>query len=276
MRILGISAYYHDSAAALLVDGEIVAAAQEERFTRKKHDAGFPPQAVAFCLEHAGIALADVDRIVFYDKPLLKFERLLETYLAFAPRGFASFKTAMPIWLREKLFLKDLLLSELKRYGKEKIDPARLLFSEHHLSHAASAYFPSPFDEAVVLTMDGVGEWTTTSLAIGRDNTLEMVKEIHFTHSLGLLYSAFTYYTGFKVNSGEYKVMGLAPYGQPKYVQTILDHLIDLKPDGSFHLDMSYFDYCTGLTMTSAKFHDLFGAPPRKSDQALTQREMDL
>ncbi len=276
VKILGISAYYHDSAAALLIDGEIVAAAQEERFTRKKHDAGFPHQAVAFCLERAGIALADVDRIVFYDKPLLKFERLLETYLAFAPRGFASFKTAMPIWLREKLFLKDLLLSELKRYGKEKIDPARLLFSEHHLSHAASAFYPSPFDEAVVLTMDGVGEWTTTSLAIGRGNRLEMIKEIHFPHSLGLLYSAFTYYTGFKVNSGEYKVMGLAPYGQPKYAQTILDHLIDLKPDGSFHLDMSYFDYCTGLTMTSAKFHDLFGAPPRKSEQALTQREMDL
>jgi carbamoyltransferase len=275
-QILGISAYYHDSAAALLVDGEIVAAAQEERFTRKKHDAGFPHQAVAFCLEHAGITLADVDRIVFYDKPLLKFERLLETYLAFAPRGFASFKTAMPIWLREKLFLKDLLLSELKRYGKEKIDPARLLFSEHHLSHAASAFYPSPFDEAIVLTMDGVGEWTTTSLAIGRGNRLEMIKEILFPHSLGLLYSAFTYYTGFKVNSGEYKVMGLAPYGQPKYAQTILDHLIDLKPDGSFHLDMSYFDYCTGLTMTSAKFHDLFGALPRKSDQALTQREMDL
>jgi carbamoyltransferase len=276
VKILGISAYYHDSAAALLIDGEIVAAAQEERFTRKKHDAGFPHQAVEFCLEHAGIALADVDRIVFYDKPLLKFERLLETYLAFTPRGFASFKTAMPIWLREKLFLKDLLLSELKRYGKEKVDPARLLFSEHHLSHAASAFYPSPFDEAIVLTMDGVGEWTTTSLAIGRGNRLEMIKEILFPHSLGLLYSAFTYYTGFKVNSGEYKVMGLAPYGQPKYAQTILDHLIDLKPDGSFHLDMSYFNYCTGLTMTSAKFHDLFGAPPRKAGQPLTQREMDL
>jgi len=276
VKILGISAYYHDSAAALLIDGEIVAAAQEERFTRKKHDAGFPHQAVAFCLEQTGIGLAGVDRIVFYDKPLLKFERLLETYLAFAPRGFASFKTAMPIWLREKLYLKDLLLSELKRYSKEKVDPSRLLFSEHHLSHAASAFYPSPFDEAVVLTMDGVGEWTTTSLAIGRGNKLEMIKEIHFPHSLGLLYSAFTYYTGFKVNSGEYKVMGLAPYGQPIYAQTILDHLIDLKEDGSFHLDMSYFDYCTGLTMTSAKFHDLFGAPPRKSVQALTQREMDL
>ncbi len=274
--ILGISAYYHDAAAALLIDGEIVAAAQEERFTRKKHDAGFPHRSIAFCLQQAGIALADVDRIVFYDKPLLKFERLLETYLAFAPRGFASFKTAMPVWLREKLFLKDLLLSELKTIAQQKIDPARLLFSEHHLSHAASAYYPSPFDEAVVLTMDGVGEWTTTSLAIGRGNSLEMIKEIHFPHSLGLLYSAFTYYTGFKVNSGEYKVMGLAPYGQPKYAQTILDHLIDLKADGSFHLDMSYFDYCTGLTMTSAKFHDLFGAPPRTPEQPLTQREMDL
>lgn len=274
--ILGVSAYYHDAAAALLIDGEIVAAAQEERFTRKKHDAGFPHRSIAFCLQQAGIALADVDRIVFYDKPLLKFERLLETYLAFAPRGFASFKTAMPVWLREKLFLKDLLLSELKTIAQQKIDPARLLFSEHHLSHAASAYYPSPFDEAVVLTMDGVGEWTTTSLAIGRGNSLEMIKEIHFPHSLGLLYSAFTYYTGFKVNSGEYKVMGLAPYGQPKYAQTILDHLIDLKADGSFHLDMSYFDYCTGLTMTSAKFHDLFGAPPRTPEQPLTQREMDL
>ena len=276
MRILGISAYYHDSAAALLVEGEIIAAAQEERFTRKKHDAGFPHHAIEFCLTQAGVTLAEVDRVVFYDKPLLKFERLLETYLAFAPRGFASFRVAMPVWLREKLFLKDLLLSELKTLAPKGIDDSRLLFSEHHLSHAASAYYPSPFDEAVVLTMDGVGEWTTTSLAIGRGNKLEMVKEIHFPHSLGLLYSAFTYYTGFKVNSGEYKVMGLAPYGEPKYAQTILDHLIDLKDDGSFHLDMSYFDYCTGLRMTSRKFHDLFGAPPRTSDQPLTQREMDL
>ena len=276
MRILGISAYYHDSAAALLADGEIVAAAQEERFTRKKHDSGFPHQAVAFCLERSGIGLAEVDRVVFYDKPLLKFERLLETYLAFAPRGFASFRKAMPVWLREKLFLKDLLLSELKAYAPTGYAPDRLLFSEHHFSHAASAFYPSPFEEAVVLTMDGVGEWTTTSLAVGRGNKLEILKEIHFPHSLGLLYSAFTYYTGFKVNSGEYKVMGLAPYGQPKYAQAILDHLLDLKPDGSFHLDMSYFDYCTGLTMTSAKFHDLFGATPRTPEQPLTQREMDL
>lgn len=276
MRVLGLSAFYHDSAAVLLADGEIVAAAQEERFTRRKHDPGFPSQAVDFCLDYAGIRLAEVDRVVFYDKPLLKFERLLETYLAFVPRGFASFKTAMPVWLREKLFLKDLLLSELKAWAPGGIDPDRLLFSEHHLSHAASAYFPSPFDEAVVLTMDGVGEWTTTSMAVGRDNKLEIHREIHFPHSLGLLYSAFTYYTGFKVNSGEYKVMGLAPYGQTKYAQVILDHLIDLKPDGSFHLDMAYFDYCTGLTMTGPRFHDLFGGPPRQPGATLTQRDMDL
>ena len=276
MRILGISAFYHDSAAALLVDGDIVAAAQEERFTRKKHDAGFPHQAVAFCLERGGIALSEVDHVVFYDKPLLKFERLLETYLAFAPRGFASFRKAMPVWLREKLFLKDLLLDELKAFAPEGYAPDRLLFSEHHLSHAASAFYPSPFDEAVVLTMDGVGEWTTTSLAVGRGEKLEIHKEIHFPHSLGLLYSAFTYYTGFKVNSGEYKVMGLAPYGRPIYAQSILEHLLDLKDDGSFHLDMAYFDYCTGLTMTSAKFHDLFGAPPRRPGEPLTQRDMDL
>ena len=276
MRILGISAFYHDSAAALLVDGEIVAAAQEERFTRKKHDAGFPHHAAAFCLDADGIGLADLDGVVFYDKPLLKFERLLETYLAFAPRGFASFRKAMPVWLREKLFLKDLLLSELKLLAPGGYDPARLFFSEHHLSHAASAFYPSPFEEAVVLTMDGVGEWTTTSLAVGRGSKLEIHREIHFPHSLGLLYSAFTYYTGFRVNSGEYKVMGLAPYGRPVYAQTILDHLIDLKPDGSFHLDMAYFDYCTGLTMTNDRFHDLFGGPARKPEQPLTQREMDL
>lgn len=276
MRILGISAYYHDSAAALLVDGEIVAAAQEERFTRKKHDENFPAQAIAYCLQAGDITMAEVDRVVFYDKPLLKFERLLETYLAFAPKGFRSFRMAMPVWLREKLFLKDLLKKELQAFAPGFDVEQQLLFSEHHLSHAASAFFPSPFDEAVVLTMDGVGEWTTTSLAVGRGNKLEIQKEIHFPHSLGLLYSAFTYYTGFKVNSGEYKVMGLAPYGQPKYVQTILDHLIDLKPDGSFRLDMAYFDYCTGLTMTNAKFHDLFGAPPRQPEQPLTQREMDL
>ncbi|MBI5937116.1 MAG: carbamoyltransferase [Betaproteobacteria bacterium] len=276
MPILGISAYYHDSAAALLRDGEIVAAAQEERFTRKKHDADFPARAVAYCLQAGGITMAEVDRVVFYDKPLLKFERLLETYLAFAPKGFRSFRMAMPVWLREKLFLKDLLKTELQAFAPGFDVEGQLLFSEHHLSHAASAFFPSPFDEAVVLTMDGVGEWTTTSLAVGRGNKLEIQKEIQFPHSLGLLYSAFTYYTGFKVNSGEYKVMGLAPYGQPKYAQTILDHLIDLKPDGSFRLDMAYFDYCTGLTMTNRKFHDLFGAPPRRPEQALTQREMDL
>lgn len=276
MYVLGISAFYHDSAAALLHDGEIVAAAQEERFTRKKHDAAFPRSAVDYCLREAGISADQIDYIAFYDKPLLKFERLLETYLAFVPRGFASFRMAIPVWLREKLFLKDLLCKELKRYAPEVGWEARLRFSEHHLSHAASAFFPSPFEEAAVLTMDGVGEWATTSLAIGRGNKLEVVNEIHFPHSLGLLYSAFTYYTGFKVNSGEYKVMGLAPYGEPKYVQLILDHLIDLKEDGSFRLDQSYFNYCTGLTMTSRRFHDLFGAPPRKSDEPLEQRHMDL
>jgi carbamoyltransferase len=276
MYTLGLSAYYHDSAAALLKDGDIVAAAQEERFSRKKHDARFPVNALNYCLAEAGISLAQVDQVAFYDKPFLKFERLLETYHAFAPRGFKSFRMAMPLWLREKLFQKDLLAKELKQIepGVNWID--RLLFSEHHLSHAASAFFPSPFDEAVVLTMDGVGEWTTTSAAIGRGNSLEIFKEIHFPHSLGLLYSAFTYYLGFKVNSGEYKVMGLAPYGEPKYVQTILDHLIDLKPDGSYRLDQSYFDYCTGLTMTNARFAALFGAPARKPDDPLTQREMDL
>lgn len=276
MYILGISAYYHDSAAALLRDGEIVAAAQEERFTRKKHDAGFPKNAVEYCLQEAGISLADVDYVAFYDKPFLKFERLLETYVAFAPRGFQSFRMAIPVWLREKLFLKDLLIKELKSYAPEYDWDSRLRFSEHHLSHAASAFFPSPFEEAAVLTMDGVGEWATTSLAIGRGNKLEVVKEIHFPHSLGLLYSAMTYYTGFKVNSGEYKVMGLAPYGEPKYVQKIFDHLVDLKEDGSFRLDQSYFNYCTGLTMTSQKFHDLFGGPPRKADEPLTQHHMDL
>ena len=276
MYTLGLSAYYHDSAAALLKDGDIVAAAQEERFSRKKHDARFPLNAMNYCLAEAGISLAQVDQVAFYDKPFLKFERLLETYHAFAPRGFKSFRMAIPLWLREKLFQKDLLAKELKQLepGVNWVD--RLLFSEHHLSHAASAFFPSPFDEALVLTMDGVGEWTTTSAAIGRGNSLEIFKEIHFPHSLGLLYSAFTYYLGFKVNSGEYKVMGLAPYGEPKYVQTILDHLIDLKPDGSYRLDQSYFDYCTGLTMTNAKFDALFGAPPRKPEDPLTQREMDL
>ena len=276
MYILGLSGYYHDSAAVLLKDGEIIAAAQEERFSRKKHDARFPVNALNYCLAEAGISLAQVDRVAFYDKPFLKFERLLETYLAFAPKGFKSFRMAIPLWLREKLFQKDLLAKELKNIEPGVNWIERLLFSEHHLSHAASAFFPSPFDEALVLTMDGVGEWTTTSAAIGRGNRLEIFKEIHFPHSLGLLYSAFTYYLGFKVNSGEYKVMGLAPYGKPKYTQTILDHLIDLKSDGSYRLDQSYFDYCTGLHMTNAKFHDLFGAPPRHPDNPLTQREMDL
>lgn len=276
MYTLGLSAYYHDSAACLLRGGEIVAAAQEERFSRKKHDARFPVNALNYCLAEAGIALAQVEQVAFYDKPFLKFERLLETYHAFAPRGFASFRMAMPLWLREKLFQKDLLAKELKLIEPGVNWTERLLFSEHHLSHAASAFFPSPFDEALVLTMDGVGEWTTTSAAIGCGNRLEIFKEIHFPHSLGLLYSAFTYYLGFKVNSGEYKVMGLAPYGEPKYAQTILDHLVDLKPDGSYRLDQSYFDYCTGLTMTNAKFDTLFGAPRRKPEDPLTQREMDL
>ena len=277
MRILGLSAFYHDSAAALLVNGQVVAAAQEERFTRKKHDSGFPARAVAYCLDEGGIGLEDLDHIAFYDKPFLKFERLLETYVAFAPRGFRSFRMAMPVWLREKLFQKDLIGRELKEIAGNGFDPAgRLLFSEHHLSHAASAFYPSPFEEAAVLTMDGVGEWATTSVAHGRGNRLEVLKEIHFPHSLGLLYSAFTYYTGFKVNSGEYKLMGLAPYGEPRYVQRILDHLIDLKPDGSFRLDQRYFDYCTGLTMTNDRFARLFGAPAREPDQWLTPFHMDV
>jgi carbamoyltransferase len=276
MFTLGLSAYYHDSAAALLKDGDIVAAAQEERFSRKKHDARFPVNALNYCLAEAGISLSQVDQVAFYEKPFLKFERLLETYHAFAPRGFKSFRMAIPLWLHEKLYQKNLLTKELMKIEPRVNWVDRLLFSEHHLSHAASAFFPSPFDEALVLTMDGVGEWTTTSAAIGRGKTLEIFKEIHFPHSLGLLYSAFTYYLGFKVNSGEYKVMGLAPYGEPKYAQTILDHIIDLKPDGSYRLDQSYFDYCTGLTMTNAKFDCLFGGPPRKPDDLLTQREMDL
>jgi len=276
MQILGISAFYHDSAAALVGDGSILAAAQEERFTRKKHDSGFPRHAIEYCLGEAGVTLDNIDYVVFYDKPFLKFERLLETYLAFAPRGFASFRLAMPLWLREKLFLKDLLRKELKFYAPNFDWDSKLLFSEHHLSHAASAFFPSPFEEAAVLTMDGVGEWATTSLALGVGNELNVIKEIHFPHSLGLLYSAFTYYTGFRVNSGEYKVMGLAPYGNPRFADTILSNLIDLKEDGSFRLDMSYFDYCTGLTMTNGKFHKLFGGTPRKPEQRLAQREMDL
>jgi carbamoyltransferase len=276
MVILGISAFYHDSAAALLRDGEIVAAAQEERFTRKKHDPGFPANAIEYCLGEAGIGWQDVDHVALYDKPFLKFERLLETYVSFAPRGFESFRMAIPVWLREKLFLKDLLVRELRRHAPDTDWDNRLRFSEHHLSHAASAFFPSPFEEAAVLTMDGVGEWATTSLAVGRGNKLEVLKEIHFPHSLGLLYSAFTYYTGFKVNSGEYKLMGLAPYGEPKYVKKIFDHLVDLKPDGSFRLDQSYFNYCTGLTMTGPKFHELFGGPPRAASEPLTQHHMDL
>jgi len=239
MRILGISAFYHDSAAALVEDGRIVAAAQEERFTRKKHDPSFPMHAIGYCLEAAGAKLSDVDHVAFYDKPFLKFERLLETYIALAPAGFRSFQMAIPLWLKEKLFQKSLLRKKLKEFDEE-FDGTRLLFTEHHLSHAASAFYPSPFDKAVILTMDGVGEWATTSAALGEGNRLEIFQEIHFPHSLGLLYSAVTYYTGFKVNSGEYKVMGLAPYGQPKYAQLMLDHLIDLKPDGSFRLDMSY------------------------------------
>ncbi len=276
MRILGLSAFYHDSAAALVEDGRIVAAAQEERFTRKKHDAGFPTHAIQYCLKEAGIGLAAVDHAVFYDKPFLKFERLLETYLAFAPRGFRSFSMAIPVWLKEKLFQKALLKQQLRSFAPDYDWETRLLFAEHHQSHAASAFFPSPFDEAVVLTMDGVGEWCTTSVGMGTGNRLEMHKEIHFPHSLGLLYSAFTYYAGFKVNSGEYKVMGLAPYGEPKYAQLILDRLVDLKPDGSFRLDLRYFDYCTGLRMTNARFDELFGGPPRHPDEPLTQRHMDL
>jgi len=276
LRILGISAFYHDSAAALIEDGHIVAAAQEERFSRKKHDARFPTHAIRYCVSQAGLGLGSIDRVVFYDKPFLKFERLLETYLTFAPRGFRSFRMAIPLWLREKLFLKNLLLKELRKVAGNGIWNEKLLFSEHHLSHAASAFFPSPFAEAVVLTMDGVGEWATTSAAIGKGNGLEVQKEIHFPHSLGFLYSAFTYYTGFKVNSGEYKVMGLAPYGEPKYKDRILDHLIDVKADGSFRLNLSYFDFCTGLTMTSQRFHDLFGGPPRKPHHLLTPYHMDL
>ena len=276
MRILGVSAFYHDSAAALIEDGYILAAAQEERFTRKKHDAAFPKQAITYCLEEAGFTLDQIDYVAFYDKPFLKFERLIETYLAFAPRGFQSFKMAMPVWLKEKLFQKDLLHKQFKEFDPDFDWQNKLLFSEHHMSHAASAFFPSPFEEAVVLTMDGVGEWATTSVAIGKSNTLEMTKEIHFPHSLGLLYSALTYYTGFRVNSGEYKVMGLAPYGEPKYKQLMLDHLIDVKDDGSFRLNQKYFDYCTGLTMTNANFDELFGAPRRKPEELLTQRHMDL
>lgn len=276
MRILGLSAFYHDSAAALLVDGRLIAAAQEERFTRIKHDARYPENAIAYCLAEAGATLAEVDYVVFYEKPFLKFERLLETYVAFAPRGFRSFTTAIPVWIREKLFQKDLLRRKLQTLAPDFDWQNRLLFSEHHVSHAASAFFASPFQDAAVLTMDGVGEWCTTSTAIGHGRELQIKRELHFPHSLGLLYSAFTYYTGFKVNSGEYKVMGLAPYGEPKYAQTILDHLIDLKADGSFRLDLSYFDYCTGLTMTNDRFAKLFGQPVRGPGDMLTPFHMDI
>lgn len=276
MKILGVSALYHDSAAALLDDGDIVAAAQEERFTRRKHDPGFPDRAIEYVLNESGIEIADLDYVAFYDKPLLKFERLLETYIAVAPRGFNSFRMAMPIWLREKLFLKDFLLKNFREYD-DGFKPEQLLFAEHHFSHAASAFYPSPFDEAAVLTLDGVGEWATTTVAIGTGNKLDIVREIHFPHSLGLLYSAFTYYTGFKVNSGEYKLMGLAPYGESKYKDLILEKLIDLKEDGSFHLDQSYFNYATGLTMTNGKFDNLFGQPPRQPESdRLTQFHMDI
>ena len=276
--ILGVSAYYHDSAACLVQNGQIVAAAQEERFTRKKHDAGFPHHAVEFCLRQGGVGIRDVDYLVFYDKPFVKFERLLETYLSYAPKGLGSFLTAIPVWIKEKLFLRNLLEKAFRQVGslekKENLPP--LLFGEHHESHAAAAFFPSPYEEAVVLCMDGVGEWATTSAWVGRGNQLTPLWEIPFPHSIGLLYSAFTYYTGFKVNSGEYKVMGLAPYGEPKYVKTILDNVVDVKPDGTFRLNMDYFDYCTGLRMTNKKFDAVFGGPPRQPESALTQREMDL
>ena len=277
IAILGIAAYYHDSAAALVIDGKVISAAQEERFTRKKHDAGFPGQSIDYCLSESSIKIQDLDYIVFYDKPLLKFERLLETYLAYAPKGFRSFLASMPIWLKDKLFLKSVLKRELAKLAacKESELP-ELLFNEHHASHAGSAYFPSPFEEAAVLCLDGVGEWATSSVWLGKGNQLLPQWEINFPHSLGLLYSAFTYYTGFKVNSGEYKLMGLAPYGEPKYVDLILDKLIDVKDDGTFHLDMSYFNYAIGLTMTNSKFDALFGAPPRKAETQISQREMDL
>jgi carbamoyltransferase len=277
MRILGLSAFYHDSAAAIVEDGRLRAAAQEERFTRLKHDARFPEHAIAACLDTAGIDADDIDYVVFYDKPFLKFERLLETYLAFAPRGFRSFAQALPLWVKEKLFQKALLSKALRRsLASDNWREERLLFTEHHLSHAASAFFPSPFDEAVTLTMDGVGEWASTSVGIGRGNRLELTKEIHFPHSLGLLYSAFTYYLGFKVNSGEYKVMGLAPYGEPRYKDLILSHLIDLKEDGSFRLDLGYFDYCTGLKMTNRRFDALLGRPARKPEERLDDFHMDV
>lgn len=277
MKILGISGFYHDSAAALVVDGEIIAAAQEERFTRIRHDAGFPSHAIRYCLQAGSIqSLNEIDRIVFYDKPFLKFERILETYLAFAPKGFTSFKKSIPLWIKEKLFQKKLLRQELKKIDPKADLTHKLLFCEHHLSHAASAFYPSPFQEAAVLTMDGVGEWSTTSVALGEGNSLDIQKEIYFPHSIGLLYSAFTYHLGFKVNSGEYKVMGLAPYGEPRFAQKILDELIDLKEDGSFRLNLEYFDYCVGLTMVNGKFAQYLGIPRRTPETALTPVHMDL
>ena len=277
-NILGISAYYHDSAACLLRDGEIVAAAQEERFSRKKHDARFPEHAVRFCLRQGAVPLSELKYVVFYDKPLLKFERLLETYVAFSPEGIKSYLMAMPVWMKEKVLLKKVLQKELLSLYPEtaKASLPSLLFTEHHEAHAASAFYPSPFEHAAVLCMDGVGEWATTSAWVGEGRSLSPLWEISFPHSLGLLYSAFTYYTGFKVNSGEYKVMGLAPYGRPKYVQAIYNHLLDLKPDGTFRLNIEYFNYCTGLTMTNGKFDSLFDGPPRKPESPLKQREMDL
>ena len=276
MRILGISAFYHDSAVALVVDGRLVAAAQEERFTRRRHDPAFPSNAIAYCLAEGGAALRDVDHVVFYDKPFLKFDRLLETYITFAPRGFRSFRTAMPLWLREKLFQKSLLRRKLAELGDGVDWKERLLFCEHHMSHAASAFFPSPFQDAAVLTIDGVGEWATTAAGMGSGNHLEIQREMQFPDSLGLLYSAFTYYAGFKVNSGEYKLMGLAPYGEPKYAKLILDNILDLKPDGSFRLDQAYFDYCTGLRMTNERFAALFGNPARMPEEPLTAFHMDV
>lgn len=277
VSILGISAFYHDSAAALIIDGDIKAAAQEERFTRKKHDDRFPENAIRFCLSSNNVALSEIDYIIFYDKPLLKFERILETYLSFAPRGFGSFVKAMPVWLKEKLFLKVLLRKELCKIGNlKKKELPTLLFNEHHNSHAASAYFASPFDEAVVLCLDGVGEWATTSIWHGVSNKMEPFQQLNFPHSLGLLYSAFTYYLGFKVNSGEYKLMGLAPYGEPKYAELIFEKLLNLRDDGSFELNLKYFDFTTGLRMTSEKFHALFGAPPRTPETEISQRDMDL
>jgi len=276
VRILGISAFYHDSAAALVVDGKIVAAAQEERFSRRKHDPRFPASAIRYCLAEARIDASEIDHVVFYEKPFLKFERLVETYLAFAPRGFQSFRKAIPVWLKEKLFQKSVLRDHLGKIDRGVDWEARLLFADHHQSHAASAFFASPFSESAILTLDGVGEWTTTSAGYGKDNAIDLSREINFPHSVGLLYSAFTYYTGFKVNSGEYKVMGLAPYGEPKYADLILEHLVDMKEDGSYRLDLGYFDYCTGLTMTNRRFDALFGGKPRDPSERLEQRHMDL